>query len=115
MAEDNRLRGAHPLERGAEQASLRIDTPAAPSRSRAVARSRPVESENAVIRGEMLDQPACGEVLRGGAIAMDQKDRLSRPGLEIVEAHAVDRDEFSPGRMAALGMAGEKEIGAGRG
>src|SRR4051812_3532347 len=74
MAEHHGI--AHPklLKSLREQRSLRFGRPEACAGTLAIAKSRPVEADDAVLASQPVDQTTQNEILNHGAIAVKQDD-----------------------------------------
>jgi hypothetical protein len=68
-----------------------------------VAKSRTIESDNAVLPSSEIDQTARLKVLNHTPIAVEQDERWSRSQLNVVEPNPLDCDEASRWRVTTLG------------
>ena len=120
MPDDDRPLHPEQVERLAQQRRLRRGRPDPAARPLAVAEAGPIEHDNAVIGGERVDDAAGRHLVGHRPDPVQQHDRrlaavLRGATVEIVQAHAVHRDEISLRRVAAFGAFGQRVIHRRRG
>ena len=77
-----------------------------PARPRAIAISRPLDDDHAVVLREPIHQIVYCEVLNKGAIAMDEHQGLTLPALDIMKAHPIHAQEATYRWVFPLGVTG---------
>lgn len=98
MPDDERALGLERVEDPVEECRLGGGCPDPVARPGRVAEAGPVEGDDAVARGQPLDQPADREVLGHGPVAVHQHDGPPAAAHDDVDGQAVDRHE--PARRA---------------
>ena len=102
MADDNRALHVKPPQRLLQQGGLRIRCPDPAARPIAEAEAGPIEGDDPVIFAEQIEDPAQHEITGHCSVAVQQHDSGTGPALDVMEAHAVDRDEFALRRVPAF-------------
>ena len=64
---------------------------------------RPVEDDNPMFLGGLVEQPTQLEILDHTAVAVQQNERLAFAALDIVQLDAIDLEELPFWRIKALG------------
>ena len=104
MADQQRPLQPQPLDQPDDDARLLAKARAGARRPHRIAGPRPVERDQAVIAGELVEQ-RMAELMELGAQPMDEDDRPPLPRFGIVDAVAVDVDELAGWRHLLLGVA----------
>src|SRR5215204_4861315 len=73
--------------------------------SRAVAVARSLDDDHPVPFRQPVHQAADREILDQGAIPVNEHEGLTLATLEVVQAHAIDVEKATDGRVSALGVA----------
>ena len=98
------------LESGGNKVSLRLRRPDGAPGPVAVAKSRTVDRDHAVVFGGQINQAAGLKVFDHAPVAVQQDQRGSCPAVDVVEPNAVHRDEPSEGRVSTLCFLGKPPI-----
>jgi hypothetical protein len=110
VSEDDGRRGVELHERFVDQVGLRVRGPERAARAPAVAISRPVEDDDAILLGGLVKEPARLEVLEHASVAVQQDERFAFATLDIVQADTIDLEESSLGGIAALRILGKPTV-----
>ena len=101
MADDHRATEPHRPDRRGERRGLSADASGTSGRTCRIARTRPVEGDNAKVAGEAIDQ-RMGEIPHLALKAVDQDQGLAGARVEDMDFFAVEGEKTALRRDRAL-------------